>query len=556
MGLEEVACIISIGGHCVMVVSGQFRPPEGLADIQKTVDQLGVAAPSPNEVSPEFQASCSRFSYPPHLWAPAVITEEERENLRSCASRLTTMPVGFEQEFLEQANRFEAIANSYFALLQSRAEAQVEEAIHQGFAGAYTSADFWAAGGKALAAFQEALNVQYLALFTGANERDTLLRCELWSGNLPDAIRDDCVHFNWRKADLVSHRPRSTTRLLLDHNAVDSSHLAALTAGFKGGKNHFLDMAALIPMMLPRGPYGLLVVGPHRQLHSLANHQTFLFRAARTFLNRFLGLHLSDILTRDREDWRRTARLTGHRVRASLQNMSSQFRTLRDCLLKKQDFTISDYNTAQARLDKAYEDLIAISYATESDIHGSLDVRSAHRQIVRLGPIAYAAIEDQEQLAEDQGIDIQTNGLEQLAQVSVNEMLIRIALINLINNGLKYSYPSPESRRRVLRVQRSNRYDTTITVAIEVVNFGLGIKPEDVDRIFEWETRLAPAQSTFKDRYGKGLGLWEVQHIVRGHGGKVLVDSTHCSKAPVSNDNINQCVTVFTITLPSARIRL
>ena len=62
MGLEEVACIISIGGHRVMVVSGQFCPPEGISDIQKTVDCLGIGPPTPNEVSPELQASHFRFN--------------------------------------------------------------------------------------------------------------------------------------------------------------------------------------------------------------------------------------------------------------------------------------------------------------------------------------------------------------------------------------------------------------------------------------------------------------------------------------------------------------
>jgi signal transduction histidine kinase len=69
-------------------------------------------------------------------------------------------------------------------------------------------------------------------------------------------------------------------------------------------------------------------------------------------------------------------------------------------------------------------------------------------------------------------------------------------------------------------------------------------------KVFEWGVRLAIEASTFKDVYGKGIGLWEVKHIVEGHGGSVIVQSEHHSKASVTDDNIKQCITVFTVRMP------
>jgi signal transduction histidine kinase len=254
---------------------------------------------------------------------------------------------------------------------------------------------------------------------------------------------------------------------------------------------------------------------------------------------------------RDREDWQRTAKLTGHRVRASIQNMQSQLRVLRDSLAGAPGFTEKDHSQATVDLDNAFKELTEISYAAESDIKGALDVRSANRQPIRLGVIAYAAIEAQAQLAEDNGIEIETTELELLGDVWVNQTLVKFALINLVNNGLKYSFPRSDEHRRILRIRRSPRYDTHISVAIEIENFGLGIKPEHIDPIFDWEVRLAPGIPSFRNRYGKGLGLWEVRHIIEGHGGRIEVDSCHCTGGPVTDENINHCITRFSVILPN-----
>jgi signal transduction histidine kinase len=87
---------------------------------------------------------------------------------------------------------------------------------------------------------------------------------------------------------------------------------------------------------------------------------------------------------------------------------------------------------------------------------------------------------------------------------------------------------------------------------VKIVNFGLGIKEIDREKIFEWGVRLVPGHSKFQEIYGKGIGLWEVKHIIEGHGGKISVESVHFTKAPVTDQNIQQCITVFTVSLPTA----
>ena len=72
---------------------------------------------------------------------------------------------------------------------------------------------------------------------------------------------------------------------------------------------------------------------------------------------------------------------------------------------------------------------------------------------------------------------------------------------------------------------------------ISVTDQGIGIPPEDLDRVFERFYRVDPARS--RETGGTGLGLAIVKHIVNNHGGHVRVWSSPGSGS------------TFTLELPS-----
>jgi signal transduction histidine kinase len=89
------------------------------------------------------------------------------------------------------------------------------------------------------------------------------------------------------------------------------------------------------------------------------------------------------------------------------------------------------------------------------------------------------------------------------------------ALENLLSNAMKYS---PENRDIVVEVVRDGQYGV-----IRVTDRGVGIPARFHRRIFRKFYRIQTDAGSGPQ--GTGLGLAIVEHIMRGHGGLVRVDS-------------------------------
>ncbi len=106
-------------------------------------------------------------------------------------------------------------------------------------------------------------------------------------------------------------------------------------------------------------------------------------------------------------------------------------------------------------------------------------------------------------------------GEPELPQVTGDEVRLREAIQNLLDNAVKYS---PEGGAISLEVAR--REDT---VEVSVQDDGLGIARDDLPHIFERFYRAKrPAAPAIG---GTGLGLAIVKHIAQAHGGTVAAES-------------------------------
>jgi two-component system phosphate regulon sensor histidine kinase PhoR len=161
------------------------------------------------------------------------------------------------------------------------------------------------------------------------------------------------------------------------------------------------------------------------------------------------------------------------------------------------------------RLHAIVEDLLALArIEKESDREEIVLEKGSIKEVL------HGAIEACSVKAADRGIEISLDCPDDIYAM-INGPMLEQAVINLLDNALKYS--KPESTVQI---------DSEINgknVSINVRDRGIGIAPDHLDRLFERFYVVDKGRS--RDSGGTGLGLAIVKHIVQAHGGKVAVQS-------------------------------
>ena len=117
---------------------------------------------------------------------------------------------------------------------------------------------------------------------------------------------------------------------------------------------------------------------------------------------------------------------------------------------------------------------------------------------------------------EQQGFALEEQIETGIPRVRVDREAIARALVNLVNNALKYS-----DNEKFLGVKL---YREQSVLKLEVIDRGIGIERHEQDRIFEKFYRTC--DPLVHNTKGSGLGLSLVRHITQAHGGEVEVEST------------------------------
>jgi two-component system phosphate regulon sensor histidine kinase PhoR len=177
------------------------------------------------------------------------------------------------------------------------------------------------------------------------------------------------------------------------------------------------------------------------------------------------------------------------------------------------------------RLASIIEDLLALSRIEQSEGSGNLPLEPT-----RIADVFAAATADCGPRAAERSIRLNASCDESLIG-EVNPPLLEQAIINLVDNAIKYSDPGRE-----VRISAELEGEE---LAIRVTDEGAGIEAEHLPRLFERFYRVDKARS--RKLGGTGLGLSIVKHIVQAHGGGVTVESTPGVGS------------TFTIRMPAAR---
>ena len=163
------------------------------------------------------------------------------------------------------------------------------------------------------------------------------------------------------------------------------------------------------------------------------------------------------------------------------------------------------------RLGTIIDDLLALSRIEQAEGMGDLPLEH-----VPVADVLAAVVAECGPRADERSITIEVDSPPRLG-AEVNAPLLEQALINLVDNALKYSEPGG---RVVVAVA------PTVDGMLEwiVRDQGSGIGAEHLPRLFERFYRVDKGRS--RRLGGTGLGLSIVKHIVQAHGGTVAVEST------------------------------
>jgi signal transduction histidine kinase len=115
---------------------------------------------------------------------------------------------------------------------------------------------------------------------------------------------------------------------------------------------------------------------------------------------------------------------------------------------------------------------------------------------------------------EQQGFTLEEK-IDPVPALKVDREAMARSLVNLVNNALKYSQDQ--------KYVGVNLYRDNGSVKLEVIDHGIGIPPQEQEKIFEKFYRVG--DPLVHNTKGSGLGLSLVHHIVHAHGGDVHVES-------------------------------
>ena len=159
------------------------------------------------------------------------------------------------------------------------------------------------------------------------------------------------------------------------------------------------------------------------------------------------------------------------------------------------------------RLADIVDDLLTLSRLESAPVNQLLVLN--HADACQL---LHTSAENCQSRADAKNIEIRIN-CKQSINIQVDHSLMTQALVNLIDNAIKYSN---EDKTITLMVDENDQW-----VQLVVSDEGPGIPAEHIPRLFERFYRVDKSRS--RRIGGTGLGLAIVKHIVHIHGGQVEV---------------------------------
>lgn len=214
-----------------------------------------------------------------------------------------------------------------------------------------------------------------------------------------------------------------------------------------------------------------------------------------------------------------------HELRTPLTSMRALLEPLAEGMVKSEDVKQRYYEILlreTMRLSRLINDMLELSRIQAGTVGIEMEAVNLYALITRLS-LRYIPI------ASDHDIDLSVEGLSvDLPLVWTNEDRSEQIFIILLDNAIKFT---PEGGSVKIEITDHEYFAT-----ISVIDNGVGIAPEDLDRVFDRFYKVDKAHN----QPGTGLGLSIANEIATQMGQKITVQSEEGAG------------TVFTVTLPYA----
>jgi hypothetical protein len=192
---------------------------------------------------------------------------------------------------------------------------------------------------------------------------------------------------------------------------------------------------------------------------------------------------------------------------------------------------------------------VAMMMATQ---HQRLQLHFRKSNLCSVLQKAAEAVRSQRRLVDASGRErayhiVLSQSCEKLGEVVCDPDLLHVVFKNLMDNAVKYSLPRYKEKTIEVNVIGQPQTDMSI---VQVKDWGIGVPPEDMERIFRpfYRRELADTRKAIR---GLGLGLYIARRIMVAHQGSALCHSS----TPTLDDPVRRAAyegydVVFEVRIP------
>jgi histidine kinase len=213
-----------------------------------------------------------------------------------------------------------------------------------------------------------------------------------------------------------------------------------------------------------------------------------------------------------------------HELKTPLASITGYMVGLQDGVIPATDETFQKVQREADRLQRLVHDLQELSRAEAGQLPMKVQPCDA-------GQLIHDTVEWIRPQFEDRGVLLNVEVPSECIQVRCDYDRVRQVILNLLGNALQYT---PEGGRVTITLTNGEG-----VAAFKVVDTGMGIAQENLERIFQRFYRVDKSRSRASG--GSGIGLTIASHIVRSLGGRIWAESDGIGKG-----------STFCFTLPLA----